>query len=95
MAQPDLSDAAMKFVNELEMEMMVDMYNRMTQACQKKCIGIKYKEGELSKGEAVCIDRCVAKYMEVHDRIGKKLTALSQQDEQTMKQVQQGQTPQS
>ena len=28
MAQGELSDAAMKFVNELEMEMMVDMYNR-------------------------------------------------------------------
>lgn len=61
----------------------------MTQACQKKCIPIhkkSYKESELSKGEAVCIDRCVAKYMEVHDRIGKKLTALSQQDEQALKQ---------
>lgn len=90
MAQPELSEAATKFVQELEMEMMVDMYNRMTQACQKKCIPIhkkSYKEAELSKGEAVCIDRCVAKYMEVHDRIGKKLTALSQQDEQAMKQA--------
>lgn len=61
----------------------------MTQACQKKCIQAKYKDPELSKGEAVCIDRCVAKYLEVHDRIGKKLTALSQQDEATMKKMQQ------
>ncbi|XP_059140021.1 mitochondrial import inner membrane translocase subunit Tim10-like [Physella acuta] len=89
MSQPELSDAALKFVNELEMEMMVDMYNRMTQACQRKCIPAKYKDPELSKGEAVCIDRCVAKYLEVHDRIGKKLTALSQQDEATMKKMQQ------
>ncbi|XP_005108628.1 mitochondrial import inner membrane translocase subunit Tim10-B isoform X2 [Aplysia californica] len=88
-AQPELSDAAVKFVNELEMEMMVDMYNRMTAACQKKCIPAKYKEPDLSKGESVCIDRCVAKYLEVHDRIGKKLTALSQQDEATMKKMQQ------
>lgn len=93
MAQP-LSDDAMKFVNELEMEMMVDMYNRMTQACQKKCIQAKYKEPDLSKGESVCIDRCVAKYLEVHDRIGKKLTALSQADEATMKQMQQQGQPQ-
>jgi import inner membrane translocase subunit TIM10 len=30
----------------------------------------------------VCIDRCVAKYLDVHERIGKKLTAMSAQDEQ-------------
>jgi len=88
MAAPELSPDAMKFVNELEMEMMVDMYNRMTNACQKKCIPAKYREADLSKGEAVCIDRCVAKYLEIHDRIGKKLTSLSQSDEAQMKKMQ-------
>ena len=24
------------------------------------------------KGEAVCVDRCVAKYLEIHERIGNK-----------------------
>lgn len=32
------------------------------------------------KGENVCIDRCVAKYLDIHERIGKKLTALSSPD---------------
>ena len=60
----------------------------MTSVCQKKCVPPKYKEAELNKGEAVCLDRCVAKYMDVHDRIGKKLTNLSMQDEETVKKMQ-------
>lgn len=60
----------------------------MTSACQKKCISPKFSEGELSKGESVCLDRCVAKYLDIHERIGKKLTAMSAQDEQLMGQMQ-------
>lgn len=37
------------------------------------------------KGEAVCLDRCVAKYLDIHERIGKKLTAMSMQDEALLK----------
>ena len=56
------------------------------QLCHKKCIPPKYHEAELTKGEAICLDRCVAKFMEVHDRIGKKLMT-SMQDEGAMKQM--------
>ena len=35
-----------------------------------QCIAPKYREPDLQKGEAVCIDRCVAKYLEIHERIG-------------------------
>lgn len=52
----------------------------MTSSCRQKCIPPKYKDGELTKGEAVCVDRCVAKYIEVHERVGRKLTELSVQD---------------
>ncbi len=52
---------------------------------------MKYKEPELSKGESVCLDRCVAKYLEIHERVGKKLTAMSMQDEQMMQKIQQQQ----
>ena len=62
---------------------------RMSAACQKKCVPAKYKDSELQKGEGVCLDRCVAKYIEIHDKIGKKLTALSMQDEETVKKMQQ------
>ena len=70
------------------------VFCRMSATCQKKCIAPKYRESELTKGEAVCIDRCVAKYLEVHDRIGRKLTSLSMADEEAMKKLQtQTQTP--
>lgn len=39
------------------------------------------------KGEMVCIDRCVAKYLDIHEKIGKKLTAMSIQDEELMKKM--------
>ena len=61
----------------------------MSNACQKKCVPPKYKESELSKGESVCLDRCVAKYMDIHDKIGKKLTNMSVQDEESVKKIQQ------
>ena len=48
----------------------------------EQCIPPKYREAELLKGESVCIDRCVAKYLEVHERIGKKLTELSMKDQE-------------
>ena len=54
----------------------------MTNACQKKCIPPKYVEGELTKGESICIDRCVAKYFDIHDRVGKKLAEISTQQTQ-------------
>lgn len=54
----------------------------MSNVCQKKCVPPRYGEGDLSKGESVCLDRCVAKYMEIHDRIGKKLTTVSMQDQE-------------
>lgn len=81
-------DEQLKLIQDLEIEMMADMYNRMSQTCQKKCVPAKYNEADLSKGEGVCLDRCVAKYMEIHDRIGKKLTDISMQDKDTMQKIQ-------
>lgn len=85
---PQMDMSKMQLVQDLEIEMMADMYNRMTSACQKKCIPPKFKEAELGKGESVCLDRCVAKYLEIHEQIGKKLTQLSMQDEDFMKKMQ-------
>lgn len=66
---------------------------RMTSACHRKCVPPHYKEAELSKGESVCLDRCVSKYLDIHERMGKKLTELSMQDEELMKRVQQSSGP--
>ncbi|PSN36130.1 Mitochondrial import inner membrane translocase subunit Tim10 [Blattella germanica] len=65
--------------------MMSDMYNIMTAVCHKKCIPPKHKDAELGKGESVCHDCCVAKYLDIYERIVKKLTQLSMQDEDFMK----------
>lgn len=86
--QAQLDPSKLQLVNDLEVEMMSDMYNRMTAACHKKCIPPKYRDAELSKGESVCLDRCVAKYLEIHERIGKKLTQMSMQDEEFIKRLQ-------
>ena len=61
----------------------------MTNSCHKKCIPPKYHESDLTKGESVCIDRCVAKYFDIHDKVGKKLTALSTQQAQAQMAAQQ------
>lgn len=90
---PTLDSSKLQLVQELEIEMMSDMYNRMTAACHKKCIPPKYKDAELGKGESVCLDRCIAKYLDIHERIGKKLTQLSMQDEDLMKKMQAEQQP--
>ena len=72
MAMPQMDEKKMQMVQDLEIEMMTDMYSRLTSACHKKCISPKYREADLQKGEAVCIDRCVAKYLEIHERRGIK-----------------------
>ncbi|CAJ0577859.1 unnamed protein product, partial [Mesorhabditis spiculigera] len=79
-----MTQAQMQMVAELEMEMMSDMYRRMTGACQEKCISRTFKEADLTKGESVCLDRCVAKYLDVHEKLGKRLTSMSQGDDQAV-----------
>lgn len=39
--------AKLALMQDLEIEMMSDLYNRMTSACHKKCIPPKYVESEL------------------------------------------------
>ncbi|XP_037593917.1 mitochondrial import inner membrane translocase subunit Tim10-like [Cebus imitator] len=84
---------AQQLAAELEVEMMGDMCNRMTSACHRKCVPPHYKEAELSKGESVCLDQCVSKYLDIHERMGKKLTELSMHDEELIKTVQQSSGP--
>ena len=51
---------------------------RIVRSCHSKCIALPYGDSELTKGESVCVDRCVAKYFDVNQRIGSKLTGMSQ-----------------
>ncbi|KAK5979589.1 Mitochondrial import inner membrane translocase [Trichostrongylus colubriformis] len=63
------------------------MYRRMTAACQEKCIARTFREGKLTEGEAVCLDRWVAKYLDVHEKLGKCLTTMSQNDEAALQKM--------
>ncbi|ORY65655.1 inner membrane translocase subunit [Leucosporidium creatinivorum] len=68
--QPDqarLAEAAM------ELEAVSDLFNRIVSSCHAKCISPRYAEPELNKGEGVCVDRCVAKYFAVNEKVQERL----------------------
>ncbi|ESK98443.1 mitochondrial import inner membrane translocase subunit tim10 [Moniliophthora roreri MCA 2997] len=61
-----------------ELDTVTDFFNRMVSSCHSKCISTRYSDGELTKGEMVCIDRCVAKYNEVQKKVGEKIQSRGQ-----------------
>ncbi|KPM35638.1 hypothetical protein AK830_g10925 [Neonectria ditissima] len=63
---------------EGEMRMMADTYNRLQKACQAKCIPTDYREGELNKGESVCLDRCTAKFLDTSMKVSEIMQAQGQ-----------------
>lgn len=46
---------------------------RSVASCQKKCVPTDYREADLNKAESVCLDRCMAKFVEVNMQISEKL----------------------
>ncbi|MCJ1273104.1 protein transporter tim10 [Puttea exsequens] len=70
-AQP--SSAEKIAAAETEVEMISDMFNRLSQSCTKKCIPPEYREADLNKGESVCLDRCVSKFFEVNLKVSEKM----------------------
>ncbi|CAG8453992.1 3152_t:CDS:2 [Scutellospora calospora] len=86
MFSPFSSSASQQTVNqqnvamaEQELEMLTDTFYRIVDSCYKKCIPPKYTEGELNKGESVCIDRCVSKFFDVNAKIGEAIQKKGQQ----------------
>ncbi|KAH7319997.1 mitochondrial import inner membrane translocase subunit TIM10 [Stachybotrys elegans] len=69
MGRPQLSSEEKVAQVESEMRMMADTYNRLQRSCQAKCIPTEYREAELNKGESVCIDRCVSKFLDASMKI--------------------------
>ncbi|KAI1426778.1 mitochondrial import inner membrane translocase subunit TIM10 [Xylaria sp. FL1777] len=63
---------------EAEMKLIAEMANRLTRACQQKCVPNDYREAELNKGESVCLDRCAAKFFDVHLKVSEQLQQESQ-----------------
>jgi len=56
--------------------MYIYILNSILDSCHKKCIQTNYSEGDLNKGEQVCIDRCVAKYFDVNTKVGLQLQKM-------------------
>jgi import inner membrane translocase subunit TIM10 len=76
--RPQLSSEEKISRAELELEMVTDMATRLSNACMKKCIPTDYREGDLNKGESVCLDRCVSKFFEVNIKISEKMSQMQQ-----------------
>ena len=48
-------------------------HSPFNRSCHSKCVGTRYADPDLNKGESVCIDRCVAKYIEANKKVGERL----------------------
>ena len=54
----------------------------LTKTCAKKCVPTDYREGDLNKGESVCLDRCAAKFFDVHMKVSELMQKEGQQQAQ-------------
>ncbi|KAI9665414.1 MAG: protein transporter tim10 [Alyxoria varia] len=73
-AKPPSSEERLEAA-ETEIAMVQEMYNKLTASCLSKCVPKEYREGDLNKGESVCLDRCVSKYMQANMKISEKMQA--------------------
>ncbi|KAJ1821235.1 protein transporter tim10 [Coemansia sp. RSA 2675] len=78
MGQAQMDPNAQLAAAEQEMEMVTDMFARLGDLCNRKCLIQRYSDEELTKAESVCTDRCVAKYFQVNREVSEKLAKLSQ-----------------
>jgi len=56
-----------------EIEKMEALFSRVRTSCFSKCVQ-HFAESDIHPGEAVCIDRCVVKFMKVYDKVTQRLT---------------------
>lgn len=56
-----------------QLEMLTELHRDIIDTCKKKCFSHHYAEGELSKGEMCCVDRCTSKFFTANILIGKYL----------------------
>ncbi|CAO1631201.1 unnamed protein product [Sympodiomycopsis kandeliae] len=62
-----------------ELDMITEIFNNLVSSCHSKCISTRYLEGDLNKGESVCIDRCVGKFFAVNQKVSDKMRDLNSQ----------------
>ncbi|KAF2857506.1 hypothetical protein K470DRAFT_253167 [Piedraia hortae CBS 480.64] len=71
--RPQPSSAEKIAAVEAEIQMVSHMFTQLTETCSRKCISPTYREGELNKGESVCLDRCAGKFFEVNLKVSEKM----------------------
>ncbi|GMM30471.1 Tim12 protein [Martiniozyma asiatica (nom. inval.)] len=65
----DVSEQRLELA-EFQYDSMMNLLETLRLRCATKCVPIDYGEGDLTKGELECTQRCVAKFMESHKVIG-------------------------
>ncbi|KAK6200149.1 putative mitochondrial import inner membrane translocase subunit [Scheffersomyces amazonensis] len=75
---PQVSSQQKLQAAEAELDMVTGMFNQLVNQCHKKCINASYYESDITKQEALCLDRCVAKYFETNVQVGDNMQKLGQ-----------------
>lgn len=55
---------------EVQFNATAQTFNNLLKKCEDKCLNHEYGEGELTTGEASCVDRCVAKFVRANYIVG-------------------------
>ncbi|KAK9877152.1 hypothetical protein WA026_016895 [Henosepilachna vigintioctopunctata] len=85
MAQRTKAPRKPKEIQDMEMEVVEDLYNRLTTSCYKKCTAANYLEN--SRSDIHCMDKCMRKYFLVYGLIGKKLSDLTMKDDDKLEKI--------
>jgi mitochondrial import inner membrane translocase subunit TIM10 len=65
------SDAAKELIS-LQVKSLNTLHKKIVHTCWAKCVS-RPREQDLHMGETACVDRCVPKYIEAHQLVGKEL----------------------
>ncbi|KAI8335546.1 Tim10/DDP family zinc finger protein [Chlamydoabsidia padenii] len=79
MRQQQAIDPQNIMMAEQELEMVTDLFNRISDSCYTKCVNRQYEQNELSATESSCIDTCVGKFLEINTKVGEKMQTMGQQ----------------
>jgi hypothetical protein len=78
----DQNGLAPQGVSEQKLELAKFQYDALNglmetirKSCGQKCVPLDYGEGDLTKGESECTNRCVAKFMQSHRTVGNHVEA--------------------
>lgn len=75
---PQVSSQQKILAAEAELDMVTGMFNSLVEQCHTKCINKGYSDGDLTKQESLCLDRCVSKYFETNVQVGENMQKLGQ-----------------